>query len=238
MKVADLMTRDAKTCVPSDTLDRTAHIMLAHDCGCVPVIDGEQRPVGIITDRDVAMAAFVSGRPLHDIDIERTMTGRLVTCRSTDSVESVRKVMGKEQVRRLPVVNADGRLEGIVSLSDLTQAAGSERSPATRRKESLAVFETLGVVSRPRDEKYFERFTTKSKTATRRKTAKTAKAAKAASGKPASTRTPAKRSHKVVAKTATKAKRKASTKSASKATGKSAAKRKSASASRKRSAKR
>lgn len=194
MLVADLMTRDVKTCVPSDTLDRTAHVMLAHDCGCVPVVDGERRPVGIITDRDVAMAAFVTGRALHDIDVERTMTGRLVTCRATDAADAARAVLRDEEVRRLPVVDDDGKLVGIVSLSDLTQAAGKERTAAARKKEAFDVFETLGVVTKPRDERYFDRF----------------------SAKPARRKASGKAAAKTAAKTAGKATRKPAVKKAAK----------------------
>src|SRR5690606_28351921 len=70
MQVRELMTRDVQVCGPRDDLNRAAQIMWDHDCGVVPVVDSERRPIGMVTDRDVCMAAYTQGKPLSAIRAE------------------------------------------------------------------------------------------------------------------------------------------------------------------------
>lgn len=126
MFIRDLMTRDVKTCRPTDTLHEAARIMWENDCGCLPVVDHEGRPCGMITDRDLCMAAYMQDRALRDLTVDGPMSKDLGTCGEGDPVDAAERVMREKQVRRLPVVGADGRLIGLISLNDIVREVARE----------------------------------------------------------------------------------------------------------------
>jgi CBS domain-containing protein len=140
MKVANLMSRPVETCRPEDSLNTAAQRMWDHNCGSVPVVDGEGRPAGMITDRDICMAAYTQGKPLAAIAVSTAMARPAHTCALTDSVGSAEKLMAAKQVRRLPVVDKDGRLIGLLSLHDI--ATRGSRLNATRLGRLLAAIAT------------------------------------------------------------------------------------------------
>lgn len=122
-RVQDAMTRDVATCRASDTLNRAAQLMWEADCGAVPIVDDGNKLIGIITDRDICMAAYTRGLPLSELPVAGAMSTQLHSARPTDSLRSVMDTMTKCQVRRVPVVNEDGRIVGIVSLADVARLA-------------------------------------------------------------------------------------------------------------------
>jgi CBS domain-containing protein len=144
MHVSDLIHRDVVTCSDRDTLERAAQLMWEFDIGCLPVVGGDHRLVGIITDRDVCMAAFLQGAPLRSICVSSIMSRDLVTCRETDDVKHVEQAMSKRQVRRVPVIDQDGQPIGMVSLNDIARAAYGGKLP------SGELASTLAVISHPR----------------------------------------------------------------------------------------
>ena len=148
MKVAEVMNATVIACSPQDLLSRAAQIMWDADCGCVPVVDSEKL-VGIVTDRDLCMAGFTQGRSLAQIPVGAAMAKRLFTCRASDSLSEVFELMGEQGLRRLPVVDGEGRLVGLLSLADAFQAANREK---TKKRLELAdrLFETLVRVTKPR----------------------------------------------------------------------------------------
>lgn len=119
MRVRDLMTTNVRSCHPDDDLTVPGRIMWESDCGCVPVVDLAQRPVGVITDRDVCMAAYFHGRALKNIPVEQAMSRDVVACEPSDEAGAAERLMQSHQVRRLLVLDTQGRLVGIVSLNDL-----------------------------------------------------------------------------------------------------------------------
>ena len=123
MKVENVMTSPARSCAPTDNLHTAAEIMWQADCGCVPVTDENRRAVGIITDRDICIAAHLDGEPLRSSTVGAVMSNIVHTCHPDDSLREVATTMSENRLRRLPVVDADGRLVGIVSLNDLALAA-------------------------------------------------------------------------------------------------------------------
>jgi CBS domain-containing protein len=123
MKVAEMMTRDVRTCFATDSLNRAAQIMWEGDCGCVPVVDEQRSVIGIITDRDVCMAAYTQGRPLFEMNVGSVASKNVVAVKEDDSLHHAEMVMHDTQVRRLPVVDADNHLVGILSISDLARRA-------------------------------------------------------------------------------------------------------------------
>lgn len=151
MKVRDLMTADAKACGPDDSLNRAAQLMWENDCGAVPVVDDELRVIGMVTDRDICMAAYTQGLPLKQSRVDSAMSKGAYTCAVGDDVTIARKRMSERQVRRLPVVDDEGRLAGIISLSDIAREAERERSSKSRRRQvkDTEVVETLGALCMP-----------------------------------------------------------------------------------------
>jgi CBS domain-containing protein len=130
MQVAEVMTKDVESCRMDDMLNVAARIMWERDCGCVPVVDTEGRALGMLTDRDVCMAAYTSGLPLAAIIVVSAMSRALHSCGPGDPIEVASKRLETHQVRRLPVVDAGGRLVGILSLSDLARAAQAANGKA------------------------------------------------------------------------------------------------------------
>jgi CBS domain-containing protein len=122
MKIEKLMTRNVRACAPTDSLATAAHLMWEGDLGLVPVVDAEGRPVGVLTDRDICMSALFNGARLEEVPVARSMSREVATVRADDSVREALDLMREQRVRRLPVVDADGRLAGVLSLADLARS--------------------------------------------------------------------------------------------------------------------
>lgn len=118
-----IMSQPVHVCRSDDTLNRAAQLMWDHDCGALPVVDPEGRLVGIVTDRDICMAAYTQGQPLSSMRVESAMARDVCTVRPEVSIGEVEKLMREKQVRRIPVVDADGKPVGIVSIKDLASDA-------------------------------------------------------------------------------------------------------------------
>jgi CBS domain-containing protein len=122
-RVLDAMTRAVVTCRPHESLSRAAQVMWDADCGAVPIVDEEGRLVGMLTDRDICMAAYTRGLPLSELSVSSVMSTSLHSCKPGDSLRSLMDAMAEHQVRRVPVVEEDGKLVGIVSLADVARLA-------------------------------------------------------------------------------------------------------------------
>ena len=146
MLVEEIMTRDALACTEQQTLSEAAQQMWEGDIGAVAVVNEEGVPTGMITDRDICMAGYTQGTPLSEIPLASAMSKNLITVSAYTEVNVAQKLMGDNQVRRLPVVDEVGKLVGIVTLTDVAQRAGRGRSDVPARE----VAETLKEVSRPR----------------------------------------------------------------------------------------
>jgi CBS-domain-containing membrane protein len=151
MRVEQLMSRNIHTCDAEADLNRVAQLMWEHDCGCIPIVDPDDKLIGLITDRDVAMAAYTQGRPLAQICVEDVMSKPVHTCRPDEDLSIAQKRMRDHQLRRLPITDSTGSLIGLLSLNDLALEASRERGPGVRPQVRAAdVAETLAVVSRHR----------------------------------------------------------------------------------------
>jgi CBS domain-containing protein len=148
MNVEKLMSKEVRSCSPHQSLADAARLMWERDCGSIPVQE-DDRVVGMVTDRDICMAAYFNGRSLQDIRIADAMSRELATCRPEDTVEAAEAMMKKAQVRRLPVTDASGRLVGILSLNDIARALSQE--PSARTADRLTQFAlTLSAVGEQR----------------------------------------------------------------------------------------
>ena len=150
MKVQELMRSDVKTCRREDTLERAAQIMWENDCGCIPVVDQELRAVGIITDRDACMGAYTQGRPLWDVPVSTAMSRQVWFCRPEDTISAAEKILQEKRIRRLPVVDAGGRLVGVLSLNDIACEAARERTQKRKDVSDSEIGEVLSSICEPR----------------------------------------------------------------------------------------
>jgi CBS domain-containing protein len=124
MKVSEVMTREVQTVSPDQPAQDAASFMLQANAGAIPVIDGE-RLIGMITDRDIAVRGVAKGHG-PDTPVRELMSNDIVCAQEDDNVEDVATKMSEAQVRRLPVIDQDQRLCGIVSLGDLARETNSE----------------------------------------------------------------------------------------------------------------
>jgi CBS-domain-containing membrane protein len=149
MRIEKIMSRHVTTCAPQDSLEHAASLMWNSDCGCLPVIAGNDgaKIAGVITDRDICMAALFQGRALRDIRVEEAMAKQVLTCRASDEVRDAQRQMETEQIRRLPVVGNAGELIGIVSMADIV--CESARTQHSQRHEipGSEVTNTLAKIS-------------------------------------------------------------------------------------------
>lgn len=120
MKVAEMMSTDVCVAAPTDSLQRAAMLMAQNDIGSLPVGDGD-RLVGFLTDRDITVRAVAAGKG-PDTPVSEVMSAEIRYCFMDDDVDDVAKNMADLEVRRLPVVNRDKRLVGIVSLGNFAQS--------------------------------------------------------------------------------------------------------------------
>ena len=124
MKISEVMTRDVQTVRPDQPVQQAASFMLSADAGSIPVIDGD-RLIGMITDRDIAVRGVAKGYG-PDTPVRELMTNDVICVRSDDDVDDVATKMSDAQVRRLPVIDDQERLCGIVSLGDLSRDADED----------------------------------------------------------------------------------------------------------------
>jgi len=148
VKAKDLMTKSPVCCSTDDTAQDAARAMRDCDCGIIPVVEaGSQRVVGVVTDRDIAIRAVADGKsgdtPLRDI-----MTASPSCCGPDSDVRDVERTMADRQVRRVVIVNADGRAEGIVAQADIARAANRGRSQDITEQEVGLLLETISQPAR------------------------------------------------------------------------------------------
>lgn len=156
MKIEDLMTSVVRVCGPTDSLAVAAQAMWDGDCGCLPVIDGERRVIGMITDRDICMSAHLRGVPLHALAVAEAMAKVVYGCKASDKLATATEMLAEHQLRRLPVVDDAGKLIGLITLSALTHAATGKR----KKKSSLSpkdLIEVVSTVTSPRPHPVTER---------------------------------------------------------------------------------
>jgi CBS domain-containing protein len=132
VKVKDVMTRDVQLVAPHESVQEAARLLADVAVGAVPV-GRESRPEGILTDRDILIRLVAEGGDAKTTQVRAIMSANLLTCHEDDEAEPTAEKMRQRQVRRLPVVDNDGRLIGIVTLSDI--ARGRRAEEMTREEE-------------------------------------------------------------------------------------------------------
>lgn len=140
-KCSDVMTRDPVCCTPTDSITRVAEIMKEQDVGSVPVVESNEsrRLVGIVTDRDIVVKVIAGGRDADGATARDAMTANPVSCHENEDVDRAVKSMAERQVRRMPIVDEQGRLVGIIAQADV----------ATRVNRDQKTGELVEAISEP-----------------------------------------------------------------------------------------
>lgn len=140
MKCSEVMTKDPACCVPSHTAFDAAQLMKTEDVGPIPIISDEKTKTlaGIVTDRDVVLKVVAEGREPKATPLKDVMTTDVVTCHPEDDVNNVLQMMEVHQVRRIPIVDDNNRLVGIIAQADI----------ATRVDEPAKTHEVVEEISR------------------------------------------------------------------------------------------
>ena len=146
MNVSQLMNQNVAACRPSSTLDEAARLMWDRDVGALPVVDDAGVVVGMITDRDICMAAFTQGQPLYGIAVATAMSREVFSCGADDTLIAAEEIMRTHQVRRLPIVDQGGHLVGVLSLNDLAMEAAHRRNGRGRQVSGEEIAVTLAAV--------------------------------------------------------------------------------------------
>jgi CBS domain-containing protein len=141
MTCAEVMTRQPACCVPSDNVPRVARIMKAEDVGSIPVCEsrGSRRLIGIVTDRDLVVEVVANSKDAGTTLVRDVMTRAPITCSPDDDLDQALDAMQTHQVRRIPVVDRNGQLVGIIAQADI----------ATRSQEPEKTAETVEEISKP-----------------------------------------------------------------------------------------
>lgn len=136
-RCSDVMTKDVVTCTPADTIVEAARLMKQEDIGPVLVVDGgnSRTLVGILTDRDIVLKVIAEGLDPQSTRVEKVMSKKLVTCRTDDDVDVAMNAMAQYQLRRIPVVGENMRLEGIIAQADIATRAQEPEKTAEVVKE-------------------------------------------------------------------------------------------------------
>ena len=142
---AEIMTINPTCCLSTDTVSKAAQRMQKENVGSIPVIESEQskKLIGIVTDRDLALKVIADGHDTKLTTVGDVMTDKVVTCRGEDDVQKAVEAMAKHQLRRIPVVDHDNMILGIISQADI----------ATRGVQPEKTAEMVKDISQPKAEK-------------------------------------------------------------------------------------
>jgi CBS domain-containing protein len=129
MIASEIMTRNPECCLPTDSVMTAAQLMKSEDVGPIPIVEDkeERKLTGIVTDRDLAIKVVAEARDPKTTQVEEVMSEGLVTCRENDDVQSVLELMEDNQLRRIPVVDKNEHLIGIIAQADVATRLSSTR---------------------------------------------------------------------------------------------------------------
>jgi CBS domain-containing protein len=153
MSVARVMHGYPVACLADDLLCDAARIMWEHDCGFVPVVTSieERRVIAVVTDRDICMCAYTRGADLRSLRVSDAMSSVVHSCRIDDTLQAAEALMQIAQVRRLPVLDYDGRLVGVLSVADIARRARqSVDDDVAGEPGKVEIGELISSISEPR----------------------------------------------------------------------------------------
>jgi CBS domain-containing protein len=136
-KCNEVMTKDPVCCLPNDSVAKAAELMKGEDIGSIPVIENEQsqKLVGIVTDRDLALKIVAEALDAKSTTVETVMTHKVVTCRADEDLQKALDAMAEHQLRRIPVVDNNNRIVGIIAQADVATRLDQPEKTAEMVKE-------------------------------------------------------------------------------------------------------
>lgn len=136
-KCEEVMTKNPVCCLPDDLVEKVAQMMSRENIGSIPVIENGQtrKLVGIVTDRDLAIKIVAEGCDPKSTKVETVMTRKVVTCHSEDGLQKTLDAMAEHQLRRIPVVDSDNRILGIIAQADVATRVNQPEKTAEMLKE-------------------------------------------------------------------------------------------------------
>jgi CBS domain-containing protein len=143
MLIKSIMTSEVRVCAPDSTVAAAARVMSNRDCGIVPVVDADGKLAGVVTDRDICLAVATKFRSPDELPVRDIMTTEVYTCSPDEDVRAALNVMKNHAVRCVPVVTADRRLAGVISIDDLVLRADSYKSAAISDEQVLDAFKAI-----------------------------------------------------------------------------------------------
>lgn len=150
MRTVEQMTTGTASCLVTDNLAHAASLLWQKDCGSLPVVDEGNHVQGIITDRDICMAAFVTGRPLAELSVGDSMAEDVAGVGSDDSLLAAEMLMRSRGVHRLPVVDPDRRLLGMLCSNDLLRWVDGGGATGAKPSDAVRLVRTLATIGQPR----------------------------------------------------------------------------------------
>src|SRR5258706_2035732 len=136
-KCSEVMTQNLVCCLPTDTASKAAQLMKTEDVGSIPVIEdeGTMKLMGIVTDRDLALQVVAVERDPRLTHVAEVMTYEIITCRASDDIQKAVDAMAQHQLRRIPIIDADHRIVGIISQADIANHVQTSEEVAEMVKE-------------------------------------------------------------------------------------------------------
>ena len=126
MKVTDIMAKPPAYCSPQTNLAAAVEILWRQNCGILPIVDSEEKVVGVVTDRDICVALGTRNRLPSDMTVSEVASGKVIACKPDDDLHDALATMAQGKVRRLPVIDAAGKLQGILSIDDVVLRTETE----------------------------------------------------------------------------------------------------------------
>ncbi len=136
-KCNEVMTKNPLCCLPEDLVTKAAGLMKSENIGSIPVVENEQsrKLVGIVTDRDLTLKILAEGLDAKSTKVEAVMTRKVVTCRAEDDLQKALDAMSEHQLRRIPVVDGDNKIIGIIAQADVATRVDQPQKTAEMVKE-------------------------------------------------------------------------------------------------------
>jgi CBS domain-containing protein len=145
MRINEIMSHPVVTAPTTCTVDAPARLMREFDCGIVPIVGDDGRLAGVITDRDICMAAYAQDSPLSAISVTSAMTKQVFSLGGDDAIETAEHLMRDNQIRRVLVLDAERRPVGILAMNDIARLT----APAKQTGAAGKLVETLAAIGRP-----------------------------------------------------------------------------------------
>ena len=145
MNVSDVMTKAPAYCSSGTNLGAAAEIMWSRNCGFLPIVGPQGELAGVVTDRDLCIAMATRNRLPGEITVKEVASGLTYSCKSSDDIRTALETMAQKKVRRLPVVNAVGKLEGVLSSDDIVLHADarSQRNAGLSAEELVSLLQNV-----------------------------------------------------------------------------------------------